>query len=378
MQIDIGVRFGFAFWFWAHFWLGSVAIYQFTNILLTKRLIQHSVTTMLGLLFDFITSPSLLRHHLVLVVVVLGCSLQVNATSYAQFPADGYLLKTAVKQYCGSSDPSTFEFTFNNVDYGPIEDWRTGLVTNMRGLFDWVNFGFSCTSPNISAWDTSAVTNMDGFATSSYFNSDISAWNTSSVVTMEFMFTQASKFKSDISAWDTAKVTNMRMMFYQAGSFNSDLSNWDTSSVTSMYQMFMLASSFNQDLCSWKSDFPYSSSYNIFYGSGCYYWNDPVEANKGPFCNKDCKPSSQPSLSPSKSVVPSSRPSLKPSALSASAEPSSEPSILRQPSSRPGGLTPSLILDVSSKASKAKAAKASKAAPYRRRRPRKRLRIRST
>ena len=44
----------------------------------------------------------------------------------------------------------------------------------------------------------------------------------------------------DISAWDTSSVTDMAQMFdgFSEMSFNADISAWDTSSVTDMDRMF--------------------------------------------------------------------------------------------------------------------------------------------
>ena len=56
------------------------------------------------------------------------------------------------------------------------------------------------------------------------------------------------EFNDDISAWDTSGVTNMGYMFKYCFSFNQDLSGWSVDSVTDMYSMFRRASAFDQDL----------------------------------------------------------------------------------------------------------------------------------
>jgi len=80
------------------------------------------------------------------------------------------------------------------------------------------------------------------------FNADISAWDTSRVTDMNYMFTHADAFNQPLS-WDTSSVTDMEKMFYEAKAFNQPLS-WDTSSVTDMNSMFREARAFNQPL-SW-------------------------------------------------------------------------------------------------------------------------------
>ncbi len=46
------------------------------------------------------------------------------------------------------------------------------------------------------------------------FNGDISKWDTSNVTSMEGMFMGASVFEGDLNQWQTGKVTNMRDIFH--------------------------------------------------------------------------------------------------------------------------------------------------------------------
>ena len=107
---------------------------------------------------------------------------------------------------------------------------------------------------------TTLVTNMSGvslsgvfqnFFNNNSFNSNISFWDVSNVTNMDGMFYNADLFNQDISSWDTSKVTKMLDLFRAATSFNQNISSWDTSSATSMSKMFENATSFNQNISSW-------------------------------------------------------------------------------------------------------------------------------
>ena len=66
-----------------------------------------------------------------------------------------------------------------------------------------------------------------------HFNQNISNWDVSNVTTMEGMFAGASSFNQNISNWDVSKVENMIGMFVWAGSFNQDLSQWCVKNISS-------------------------------------------------------------------------------------------------------------------------------------------------
>lgn len=55
-----------------------------------------------------------------------------------------------------------------------------------------------------------------------------------------------------ISAWDTSAVTDMSRLFENQHSFNDDISAWNTSQVTNMEHMFHHAHAFNQPLETWN------------------------------------------------------------------------------------------------------------------------------
>ena len=130
------------------------------------------------------------------------------------------------------------EKTYLVVDNNSIKDnlYRaeslcTSHVTTMKELFQRTTLS---EIPNISEWDTSNVTDMQGmfyYIGNVPFSSDLSKWDVHRVQNMQDMFFRAYKFNQDISAWNTSQVTSMRGMFSLALIFNQDLSAWNVSNV---------------------------------------------------------------------------------------------------------------------------------------------------
>ena len=131
---------------------------------------------------------------------------------------------------------------------GDISSWDVSSVTDMSGMFS----GSGDFNQDISSWDVSNVTSMNQmFFGASAFNQDIGTWNVSNVNAMREMFREAEAFNKDISSWDVGNVLFMTDMFHKSYSFNQDISTWDVSNVTDMNQMFIFAAAYNQDLSSW-------------------------------------------------------------------------------------------------------------------------------
>merc|ERR1712161_106729 len=124
------------------------------------------------------------------------------------------------------------------------------VVLNDNNAWDMLS-DYSSNKTAIKCFDTSQVTNMDGFFENTDFNADISSWDVSSVEYMKGMFGEASEFNSDVFDWDVSSVTNMNYMFGWATKFNGDVSDWDVSSVENMKGMFGEASEFNSDVFDW-------------------------------------------------------------------------------------------------------------------------------
>ena len=116
-------------------------------------------------------------------------------------------------------------------DYGYINNWDVGNVTNMNNMFNGSDF-----SGNISNWDVGNVKEMVGMFANSDFNGNISNWNVGNVINMSIMF-NSSKFNNDINNWNVGNVTNMSSMF-NASVFTGIINNWDVKNVRDMSYMF--------------------------------------------------------------------------------------------------------------------------------------------
>ena len=133
----------------------------------------------------------------------------------------------------------------------------TSKITDMSYLFAGdENDGFRLSNfcGNISNWDTSNVTDMEGmFWGARSFNQPLNNWDVSNVNVMEDMFNQAHSFNQPLDNWDTSHVTNMTSMFAFAQSFNQPLDNWNTSNVDEMTAMFHWADDFKSELPKFKN-----------------------------------------------------------------------------------------------------------------------------
>ena len=160
------------------------------------------------------------------------------------------------------------------IDYGQINTWCTGAVTDMSSLFYTKN-NFN---DDISNWDVSNVTTMTNmFSGATVFNQPLNSWDTSSVTSMLLMFEDCPAFNQPIGSWDVSNVTKTYYMFTNASSFNQDISSWDMSSVDDMLAMFSQASSFNQNINGWDVSSVTNAQY-VFanataFNQPLYSWN---------------------------------------------------------------------------------------------------------
>ena len=118
---------------------------------------------------------------------------------------------------------------------------KGGIIANESMTVYFLGFD-KMTSIDLSALDTSEVTNMDGMFLNciSLTSLDLSNFDTSNVTSMIRMFTECSGLTSlDVSNFDTSKVTRMDSMFHNCSSLTSlDVSSFNTSNVTNMSNMF--------------------------------------------------------------------------------------------------------------------------------------------
>ena len=221
--------------------------------------------------------------------VKVGSVIEVNGESYKV--VDEIMLRKMI----ANNDDITFVCT-SKVTYmgrmfqdspfnGDISNWDVSNVTNMNGMFLYA----SSFNGDISRWDVSSVTNMESMFHGSSFTGDISRWDVSSVTNMESMFLR-SKFNGDISNWDVNSVTNMIAMFNESN-FNQPIGYWDVSNVTNMNNMFG-SSIFNQDIGSWDvssvTDMSYIFSKSQFRRDISNWVNKPI-IEKSNDCKKVAK-----------------------------------------------------------------------------------------
>ena len=128
----------------------------------------------------------------------------------------------------------------------------TSAITDMSFLF--LNINVIIDNIDVSNWDVSNVTNMEGlFNNCKKFNCDLNKWDVSNVKDMSYMFYNCGNFDCDLSNWDVSNVTNMYTMFEGCSKFKGKgLENWDVSKVESISYMFFDCINFDCDLSNWN------------------------------------------------------------------------------------------------------------------------------
>lgn len=148
--------------------------------------------------------------------------------------------------YANPSNPSVTDL-FNRVNLVVAPKYLPRNIVDLTYFF----YGAKEFNGDISKWDVSQVTNMNGlFTNASKFNGDISGWDVSNVTVMSNMFADAWLFNQNIGMWNVSRVRNMNAMFLSAYSFNQDISQWKVGNVSNMSSMFSY-SGFRGDISSW-------------------------------------------------------------------------------------------------------------------------------
>lgn len=194
---------------------------------------------------------------------------------YPSFPDNSYHLFERSLRGTWNFDNWPVVYNFDKIDTSNVTDmsymfeearclsggwqgmvnWDTSSVTNMEGMFDYVDRRFK-TFPRVN-WDTSNVTNMSSMFTwcNVLESVDLSQFNTSNVEDLSGMFDECFKLtKLDLSSFDTRKVTDMGGMFSNmhteqddedlgivarlSGLSVLDLGSFDTSNVKDFSGMF--------------------------------------------------------------------------------------------------------------------------------------------
>ena len=181
----------------------------------------------------------------------------VNGITYTKRTREQITTENAATTCTSGITDMLWLFKDQNTFNEDISSWDVSNVTNMEGIFDCYDSGGNFIfNQDLSYWDTSNVQVMSSMFRDCYvFNSDLSNWDTGNVVNMWSMFEFASDFNSDISLWDVSNVQTMGSMFLGADSFNQPIGNWDVSSTNSMQFMFWgwdTTTNFDQDLSDWE------------------------------------------------------------------------------------------------------------------------------
>lgn len=109
-------------------------------------------------------------------------------------------------------------------------------------------------NPDLSTWDTSAVTGMQWMAKNlPAFNPDISKWDTQNVLSMAVgVYPDRSRpnpvLLDPLSLALSSLVRSPQDAFFNCFAFNQNIGDWNVAKVEFMTQMFEGARSFNQDL----------------------------------------------------------------------------------------------------------------------------------
>lgn len=163
--------------------------------------------------------------------------LPVNSTGFFS----GFNIASADLSALDSSQVTNMAYLFGyctNLESLDLSSFNTSKVTDMSMMFMGCR---SLKSLNLNSFNTKLVTDMSDMFRVCYGLEDFhlpSTFSTSKVKDMSRMFHYAS-VPAEVSTFDTSNVTDMRNMFEESKVNQLDLSKWDTSNVTTMSGMFL-------------------------------------------------------------------------------------------------------------------------------------------
>ena len=110
---------------------------------------------------------------------------------------------------------------YNGEEYkGNPNTWDTSLIEDLSYVFfkkDQDNH------PDISTWNVSNVTSMQGTFSNSTFNGELKNWNVASVTDFSYTFANNVVFNQELKRWNVQDATTMKSMFDNAYSFNQTI-----------------------------------------------------------------------------------------------------------------------------------------------------------
>jgi len=150
---------------------------------------------------------------------------QAFTISVSQFkPADKDALQSAIDKWYALANDTNAVTTANNYDgpeyFGNPNTWDTSLITDLSYVFfkkDQENH------PDISTWDVSNVTSMQGTFSNSTFNGELKNWNVASVTDFSYTFANNVVFNQELKRWNVQDAITMKSMFDNAYSFNQTI-----------------------------------------------------------------------------------------------------------------------------------------------------------
>ena len=162
-------------------------------------------------------------------VVQTAISTQANLINRAAFSLGLTILMLSSAQVNASC-------TVNGVSYR-TNGAASGLLLAKADLTNKAS-AWNNSTDLVTTCDVSRFTSLsEAFRGNATFNQDLSAWDTSAVTNMGQMFKDATSLTT-VSLPDTSAVTNIYKIFNNASAFNQDIRGWDVTSVTSFTGMF--------------------------------------------------------------------------------------------------------------------------------------------